>query len=44
MGRVVRVLMKMPAVRRVMLRLANMEAAIATQQSLLDALNVTEQT
>ena len=39
MGRVVRVLMKMPAVRRVMLRLANMEAAIAKQQSLLDALD-----
>jgi len=39
MGRVVRVLMKVPAVRRVMLRLANMEAAIAKQQSLLDALD-----
>lgn len=39
MGRVVRVLMKVPAVRRVMLRLANMEAALAKQQSLLDALD-----
>lgn len=39
MGRVVRVLMKVPAVRRVMLRLANMEAALAKQQSSLDALD-----
>ena len=31
MGRVVRVLMKVPAVRRVMVRLANAEAAIARQ-------------
>src|SRR3954465_15601894 len=39
MGRVVRLLMKVPAVRRVMLRLANLEAAIAKQQSSLDALD-----
>ena len=39
MGRGVRVLMKVPAVRRVMLRLANVEAAIAKQQSLLDILD-----
>ena len=39
MGRGVRFLMKLPAVRRVMLRLANMEAAIAKQQSSLDALD-----
>ncbi len=39
MGRGVRVLMKIPAVRRVMLRLANVEAALAKQQSLLDTLD-----
>jgi hypothetical protein len=39
MGRVVRTLMKVPAVRRVMVRLANLEAAIAKQQMLLDALD-----
>ena len=39
MGRGVRFLMKVPAVRRVMLRLANIEAAIAKQQSSLDALD-----
>ena len=39
MGRVVRVLMKVPAVRRLMLRLANLEAATAQQQSSLDALD-----
>ncbi|RTE94731.1 sulfotransferase family 2 domain-containing protein [Bradyrhizobium sp. LVM 105] len=38
MERVVRVLMKVPAVRRVMSRLANVEAAIEKQQSLLDTL------
>jgi hypothetical protein len=39
MGRVVRALMKVPAVRRVMVRLANVEAAIAKQQTSLDALD-----
>jgi hypothetical protein len=40
MGRVVRSLMKMPPVRRVMLRLANAEAAIARQQSQLGDFDV----
>src|SRR5258707_6203005 len=39
MGRVVRALMKVPAVRRVMVRLANVEAAMARQQTSLDALD-----
>lgn len=39
MGRGVRVLMKVPAVRRLMLRLANVEAALAKQQPLLDILD-----
>ena len=38
MGRGVRLLMKVPAVRRVMLRLLNVEDAIAKQQAALDAL------
>lgn len=39
MGRVVRILMKVPAVRRVMVRLANLEDAVAKQQALLGALD-----
>jgi hypothetical protein len=39
MGRVVRSLMKVPAVRRVMLRLANAEAAIASQRAQLGQLD-----
>jgi hypothetical protein len=39
MGRVVRSLMKVPAVRRVMLRLANAEAAIAGQRAQLSQLD-----
>src|SRR5262245_41260299 len=39
MGRVVRSLMKVPAVRRVMLRLANAEAAIAGQRAQLGQLD-----
>jgi hypothetical protein len=39
MGRVVRALLKVPAVRRVMVRLANVESAIARQQTSLDALD-----
>jgi hypothetical protein len=39
MRRVVRALMKVPAVRRVMVRLANLEAAIVKQQTSLDALD-----
>ena len=38
MGRGVRLLMKVPAVRRVMLRLLNVEEAIAKQQAALNAL------
>jgi len=39
MGRMVRTLMRVPAVRRVMVRLANLEDAIARQQASLDALD-----
>ena len=39
MGRVVRSLMKVPAVRRVMLRLANAEAAITSQRAQLGQLD-----
>ena len=39
MGRMVRILMRVPAVRRVMVRLANLEDAIARQRASLDALD-----